>query len=277
VAKERGFFSSRGIECAISIAGTTDGTTAALEKGDTQFAMVTPEGVVGNAAKGGPLRLVAGNSNRAPLSLIGGKGIEGIEDLRGKRVGTTSLKEGTAIMVQKMLAAHGLHYPGDYEFATVGAHPQRWEHLQAGSIEAGLQLVPYNYIAQAAGYPNLGEASEYIPDYAFTAIAFNLDWSEPNRDLAVRVLGALREAVEWTFDNRNEAADIIAKSNKFKIAYARRGLFEMIEGGMTPRDLRIGPKALDAVFGAMRDAGLADNTTSLSYDMCVDESYLGLN
>ena len=23
----------------------------------------------------------------------------------------------------------------------------------------------------------LGEASEYIPNYAFTAIAFNLDWS----------------------------------------------------------------------------------------------------
>jgi ABC-type nitrate/sulfonate/bicarbonate transport system substrate-binding protein len=114
--------------------------------------MVTPEGVVGNSAKGGRLRLVAGNSNRAPLSLIGGKGIERIEDLRGKRVGTTSLKEGTAIMVQKMLAAHGLHYPGDYEFATVGAHPQRWEHLQAGSIEAGLQLVPYNYVAEDAGY-----------------------------------------------------------------------------------------------------------------------------
>jgi len=114
VATERGFFNSRGIECAIRIAGTTDGTTTALESGDTQFAMVTPEGVVGNAAKGGRLRLVAGNSNRAPLSLIGGNGkrIERIEDLRGKLIGTTSLKEGTAVMVQKMLAAHGLHYPG---------------------------------------------------------------------------------------------------------------------------------------------------------------------
>lgn len=276
IAIERGFFGSRGIECAIRIAGTTDGTTSALENGDTQFAMVTPEGVVGNAVKGGRLRLVAGNSNRAPLSLIGatGKGIERIEDLRGKRIGTTSLKEGTAVMVQKMLAAHGLHYPGDYEFATVGAHPQRWEHLKAGTIEAGLQLVPYNYIAEDAGYPNLGEASHYVPDYAFTAIAFNLDWSEPNRGLAVRVLAALREAVEWTFDNREDAADIIAKSNKSKVNHARRALFEMIEGGMTPQDLRIGTKALDAVFDAMREAGLADKSTPLSYSMCVDESYL---
>jgi ABC-type nitrate/sulfonate/bicarbonate transport system substrate-binding protein len=277
VAAERGFFESRGIECAIRVAGTTDGTTAALEKGDTQFAMVTPEGVIGNAAKGGRLRLVAGNSNRPPLSLIGGKdqGIERIEHLRGKRIGTSSLKEGTAVMVQKMLAAHGLHYPRDYEFAIVGAHPQRWEHLQAGTIDAGLQLVPYNYLAEDAGYPNLGEASDYIPNYAFTAIAFNLDWSEPNRGLAMRVLDALREAIEWTFENRDEAARIIATANKSKADYARRALLEMLEGEITPRDLRIGKKALDAVFETMREVGLAGKDTPLSYGMCVDDSYLG--
>jgi hypothetical protein len=51
----------------------------------------------------------------------------------------------------------------------------------------------------------------------------------------------------------------------------------MIGGQMTPHDLRTGPKALDAVFGAMRDAGLADENTPLSCGMCVDESYLGRN
>jgi len=136
-------------------------------------------------------------------------------------------------------------------------------------------LVPYNYIAEDAGYPNLGEASEYIPDYAFTAIAFNLDWSEPKRGLAVRVLAALREAVEWTFNNREDAAEIIARANKSKVTYARRALFEMIDGEMTPRDLLIGTKALDGVFDAMREAGLADKSTPLSYSVCVDESYLG--
>ena len=63
--------------------------------------MVTPEGVIRNAHHGGSLRLVAGNANKAPLSRIGEKGLKKVEDLRGKRIGTTSLKEGTAIMVQK--------------------------------------------------------------------------------------------------------------------------------------------------------------------------------
>jgi ABC-type nitrate/sulfonate/bicarbonate transport system substrate-binding protein len=173
VAQQRGFFSSRSIECEIKVTGTTDGVTAALEKEEIQVAMATPEGVIRNAHQGGSLRLVAGNANKAPLSLIGQKGLEKVEDLRGRRIGTTCLKEGTAIMVQKILAAHGLHYPGDYEFALAGAHPQRWEKLQEGSIDAGLQLLPYNYMAEDAGFPKLAETSDYVPDYAFTAIAFD--------------------------------------------------------------------------------------------------------
>ena len=151
VAQQRGFFQARDIACSIAVAGTTDGVTNGLASGDTQFAMVTPEGVVGDALKGGPLRLVAGNANKAPLSLIGQKGLTAVEDLHGKRVGTTSLKEGTAVILQKILGVHGLHYLGDYEFAMVGAHPQRWEKLQQGEIEAGLQLLPYNYLAEDAG------------------------------------------------------------------------------------------------------------------------------
>jgi hypothetical protein len=83
----------------------------------------------------------------------------------------------------------------------------------------------------------LGEASEYIPNYAFTAIAFNLDWSEPNRGLAVRVLRALRGVVGWTFNNLT-AQPKFATANKSNVTYARRAPFEMIEGEMTPRDLR---------------------------------------
>jgi ABC-type nitrate/sulfonate/bicarbonate transport system substrate-binding protein len=91
----------------------------------------------------------------------------------------------------------------------------------------------------------------------------------------MRVLDALREAIEWTFENRDEAARIIATANKSKADYARRALLEMLEGEITPRDLRIGKKALDAVFETMREVGLAGKDTPLSYGMCVDDSYLG--
>jgi ABC-type nitrate/sulfonate/bicarbonate transport system substrate-binding protein len=274
VAEERGFFDRYGIRSDIKITGATDKVTTSLLDGSAQIGMVTPEGVIGNAAQAGRLRLIAGNANKAPLSLIGLKSIARIEDLKGKRIGTSSLKEGTAILVQRMLEAHGLHYPGDYEFAIVGAHPQRWDHLQQGTIEAGLQLIPYDYIAEEAGFTNLGKASEYVPDYAFTAIALNLDWGESNRDLAVCSLRAMREAVEWTADNLDEAAAILGRRAHSNDAHSHRALREMFERDLSPLDLTINRTAIETMFKNMHRFGLVAQNVPLSYVACVDESFL---
>jgi len=274
VAKERGFFDRYGITSEIKITGATDKVTTSLLDGSAQLGMVTPEGVIGDAAQGGRLRLIAGNANKAPLTLIGLKSIARIEDLKGKRVGTTSLKEGTTILVQRMLEAYGLHYPGDYEFALVGAHPQRWDHLPQGTIEAGLQLIPYNYVAKEAGFTNLGEASEYVPDYAFTAIALNLDCGESNRDLAVRALRAMREAVQWTVDNLDEAAAILGRRAHSNDAHSHRALREMFERDVSPLDLKINRTTIETVFENTNRFGLVERTVPFSYVASVDESFL---
>ena len=274
VAEECGYFDKHGIAIEIEITGTTDKVTTSLAEGRSQIGMVTTEGVSGNAAGGGPLRLIAGNANRAPLTLIGLKSIKTIEDLRGKKVGTTSLKEGTAILVQRMLEAHGLKYPGDYEFALVGAHPQRWEHLQRGTIDAGLQLIPYDYIAEEAGFTRLGAASDYVRDYAFAAIALNLKWGDPNRDVAVRFLRAMHEAVQWAAANRHNAATIMAKRTRSSNEHSLRALNEMFDQEVCPVDLKINRKAIEAVFENMHRFELVAHDVPLSYDACVDDSFL---
>ena len=70
----------------------------------------------------------------------------------------------------EVLRQHGLHYPGDYEFAVVGVHPARWKALQEGTIDAAVQLIPLNFVAEDAGYNNLGEVTDYIPEIVFTGL-----------------------------------------------------------------------------------------------------------
>jgi hypothetical protein len=67
----------------------------------------------------------------------------------------------------KMMAAHGMQQPTDFQFVMAGAHPQRWEALKAGTLDAAIQLVPFNYIAEEAGLPNLGDVEDYVPDSYF--------------------------------------------------------------------------------------------------------------
>ena len=272
IAERRGLFARRDLECQVVEIGTTDGVTSAVEAGETHLAVSAAEGFALRTAAGSPIPLVAGNANRAPLRLVADPAIRTVEGLRGKRVGTSSLREGTATIIKTMLAAHGLGYPNDYEFVLAGAHPQRWDALQAGEIDACLQLIPYDYIAEDSGYAVLSAASDYVPDYAFSAVAANLGWAEANPDVVNRILDALREAMEWAADHRDLAADIIDGATGAGGEHAARGLDYMLDHEVVPTDLHIDRKALDAVFAAMQAAGLVAEG-ALSYELCVDERF----
>jgi ABC-type nitrate/sulfonate/bicarbonate transport system substrate-binding protein len=271
VAQRNGYFESHGITATTLITGTTDKVTTALRGNDCQIALVTPEGVIADIARGGTLRLAAGNTNKAPLTLIGLPSIHTIEDLRGRKIGTTSLQEGTAILVQRMLAAHGLHYPGDYEFALVGAHPQRWEALQAGTIDAGLQLVPYDYMAEEAGFSSLGAARDYVPHYAFTALAVDLGWAQPHLDTARGALHALREAVAWARGHVDETAAVVASETHADLGHAVRAMHDLFDDDIASAD--VGKEALDEVIASARQAGLVPDDIPLSYEAIVDDSF----
>ncbi len=274
VAQQKGYFAEAGIEATTLITGTTDKVTSALRDNDCQIAIVTPEGVIADIAGGGTLRLVAGNTSKAPLTLIGLPSIHTIEDLRGRKIGTSSLQEGTAILVQRMLAEHGLHYPGDYQFDLTGAHPQRWEALQAGTIDAGLQLVPYDYMAEEAGFSNLGAARDYVPHYAFTAIAADLNWARPHHDVVRRALSALRTAVTWTRDHIDESVPIVTSESHTDPEHAIRALHDFFNDDVVSVDLSIEPEALDEVISSARQAGLVGDDEALTYEQVVDGSFL---
>ena len=182
IADQRGFLRDEGLVVRLRSFGSTDGTTAALRDGIVPITIGSPEGSIANALGGGDLRLVSGFVNRPPLSMIAQPRYHSMSELRGAKLGTTSLKEGTCHLMEKMMAAHGMHQPADFQFVMAGAHPQRWEALKAGTLDAAIQLVPFNYIAEESGFPNLGEVDEYVPDFLFCAVCTRMNWANENRD-----------------------------------------------------------------------------------------------
>ena len=148
LADQRGFLRDQGLTVRLRSFGSTDATTAGLRDGAVPVTIGSPEGSIANALIGGDLRLVSGFVNRPPLSMIAQPRYHSMSDLRGAKLGTTSLKEGTCHLMEKMMAAHGMHQPADFQFVMAGAHPQRWEALKAVTLDAAIQLVPFNYIAE---------------------------------------------------------------------------------------------------------------------------------
>ena len=168
-----------------------------------------------------------------------------------------------------MLAAHGLTYPTDYDFALEGSHVERWKALQAGTIDAALQMLPYDYIATDAGFTNLGPVTE---DFALNAVCVRL---LAERALVTPFLQALSEAAEWFRGNIEESAAIAAAHTSIEPRYALRACEALAADGVIPRDLRSGPRALAAAIEALRSSGLIPPEAPDPITAAVDYSYLG--
>jgi ABC-type nitrate/sulfonate/bicarbonate transport system substrate-binding protein len=250
VAQQRGLLERRGLRATEQILGTTHGVTKALRDGAVDIALSSPEGSIADATSGGALRVLAGLTDRPPLSMIAIPKHHAFDDLRGGRIGTSSLTEGTRHVAERMLASHGLSYPADYDFALEGSHVERWKALQAGTIDAALQMIPYDDIATDAGFTDLGPVTE---EFAFNAVSVRLP---AERTWVTAFLDALAEAAHWFRENVEESAAIAADRTSMEPRYALAACRKLAADGVIPPGLRSAPGALAAAIGALRSSGL---------------------
>jgi len=268
VAQQRGLLERRGLRVTEQVLGSTHGVTNALRDGAVDIGLTAPEGSIADAVGGGPLRVVAGLIDRPPLTMIATPRHSNVSDLRGGRIGTSSLTEGTRHVAERMLAEHGLSYPADYDFAIEGSHIERWKALQAGTIDAALQMIPYDDIATDAGFTSLGPVTE---EFALNAVCVRVP---AQRSVVTPFLEALAEATEWFRDHIEESAAIAAAHTSVEPHYALRACCKLAADGVIPRDLRAGRGALAAVLAALRSSGLIPPEAPDPIVTALDDSYL---
>jgi ABC-type nitrate/sulfonate/bicarbonate transport system substrate-binding protein len=273
IAVEHGFFASEKLEIEPTIFGNASQIEPLLE-GKFHVFIGSPESVIQNAAAGGPLRIVAGNAGKLVHSLIARAPFKRVEDLRGRTIGIFNFKEGTFFHIKAMLAAHGLHYPTDYKVKETGGVPPRHKALLAGEIDAGLQSVPWNYVAEEAGMNNLGEAGDYVPDWQFVSINVNREWAAANRDVLVRFLRAIWRGTEWLYANRAASSAIAARELPAPLHHAERAWDFFTGTNALTRDCSVNRKGLAAVIATLKETGHVASEAPSGAAFCIDESYL---
>jgi NitT/TauT family transport system substrate-binding protein len=248
IGVDRGFFRDEGIELAVELHEGVDEVSHRLADGRVQLAYGITEHVILDSETGGQSEIIGGNVNRLPFSLVAGKGIRGFADMRGKVVGVSSLEAGSSSLVMKLFEAHGLHHPADYTITAVGPILARWEKLQSGEIDAGLQGAPLNYIAADAGYPMLADPRVDFPDFQFTSLHVLAPWAAENRALVVRFMRAFLRAHDWFYANRDGAGAIAVKETGVARHYADRAWDEYVQAEIFPRDGDASDAAVQALI-----------------------------
>ena len=248
IAKDTGLFADEGLAVSIEHIEGVDDVTDRLRQGRAQLVYGISEHVVLDHEAGGKQQIIGGNVNRLPFSLISQSSIKSIADLRGKTIGVSSLEAGSSSLIIELLKQSGLSYPDDYKMDAVGPILARWDRLQSGAIDAGLQGAPLNYIAMDQGYHSLCEPRHIIPDFQFTSLHVNHDWAEARHDLLVRFMRAFIRAHQWFTANKEGCRTIAMARTGINAHYADRAWDDYVADSIFPADGNASTEALQSLI-----------------------------
>jgi ABC-type nitrate/sulfonate/bicarbonate transport system substrate-binding protein len=269
----RGEFERAGLAVEVSMLGNAS-QAEPLRSGKLDVAIATPEAVLQDAANGGPLRIVAGNTGRLSHSLITRPEFPTVQSLRGGRVGILNRVEGSFFQIRAMLAHHGLHFPRDYEVIETGGVPPRHKALLEGRIDAGLQSIPWNYLAQEAGLNDLGDITGYVPDWQFVSVNASIDWANRRPWALTSFLSVLLRSTEWVHTHRAEAATIASAELSASVTHSERAWDYYIGTNALTRDLSVNLRGLEVVIETQRHSGLLPAHAPTALEAYVSTAWL---
>jgi ABC-type nitrate/sulfonate/bicarbonate transport system substrate-binding protein len=218
VAWDQGFFKEQNLEVREFQTDSIAKAVQALSANSTDMLFpANTQGVVVAMSKGAAIKIVAGDFTKALYDLITGAKYKKVEDLKGGTMGVINLTSGSTVLLQKILGAHGLKYPGDYDLLTIGGTPARYAAVKKGAVAAAMVTIPTSYEAKEDGLNVLANISNILPDYQFTVIAGNTSWMAGHKDQSVRFLMAMIKAMRFLNDPKNKEASMQSMVKHFKV------------------------------------------------------------
>lgn len=204
IGKKEGMFTAQGLDVqptgvgfAYEIAQQVIG--GSLNMGTT--GLIEP---VVAASKGAHVAIVREEGALPPFILIAKSSIKSISDLKGKTVSLGGVNDSTVAYFKRMLAPAHLNI-NQIDKVYAGSAADRFAQLRSGAVDAALLLPPFDYLAETAGYRNLGDTKDYVKDLPFTGYMVSDAWGKAHAETVRKFLAAYQKAVDWFYDKQNRA------------------------------------------------------------------------
>lgn len=153
VARDRGYYRQEGLDAQLIVMPSALGTQALLG-GNVKFSTAGGAGLL-PILRGAPIRFMFTTFSRPMFWLYSRSDIRSVENLKGKKVGVSSLGSGPDSLLREILKKHGLDGGRDVAIMPVGSGTARFFALQAGTVDAAMLSIPANLMAQDAGFREL--------------------------------------------------------------------------------------------------------------------------
>lgn len=217
VAQAKGLFEKNDLTVNMTTTPSSAFQAENLASGKFQIAGTAFDNVVAYQEGQGAVKLPTTpdffafmGATQVELAFVTAPDIANYSDLKGKSLALDALSTGFAFVLYEMLEKNGLTKK-DYEMVAVGATPQRWEAVKAGTHVGTLTIEPFTSIARNQGFKVLDTSSNLLDAYQGGSFAASRAWAKANPDALKAFIKGYLAGLEWTLDpaNREEATKIL--------------------------------------------------------------------
>jgi NitT/TauT family transport system substrate-binding protein len=198
VGIEKGLFRKHGLDPQVLQTRSGPIMMATLASGGAPLVWAAPSSALSATVGGMKMGCFAVGSNKMPRELIVRKGIEALEDLRGKTFGVQSI--GGGFWLSTMFALDGLNIdPDKYKLnmRVLGDTTTVTQALISGNVDAA--VIPYSFadMAKRAGARSLADLGTLKIIYQATAICSQKDSNAISPEIMVGLTKGLVEALVY--------------------------------------------------------------------------------
>jgi NitT/TauT family transport system substrate-binding protein len=216
VAQEFGFFAAEGLEVKTVLIRGGPTAMAALVGGGVDYTLVAGVAAVRAISQNAPMQIISGIQPYMDYTLLGAKGISGVNDLKGKVVGVTGPGGVAEFAAVEGLAKKGLVRDRDYKILYgVGNSPSRAQALEAGKIQAS----PFSFLErlelEKKGFPVLFDIGAVMPGFPFVVVVTSKQKIENDPEGIVAMLRAVKRSLDFLGGNQDKVAAAVIKKNTF--------------------------------------------------------------
>ncbi len=215
VAKDAGIFADNGIDADVQYIASTQAITALLA-GQVEFSLGAGSDVLSAAAGGAELVVVAVPSPTYPFIFEAAPGIGSPADLKGKKVGVSSIGSSSDIGTRVALRRLGLDPDKDVSIVAVGSAEQRTAAALAGAIQGAVSLVPDNLVLEDHGWKPLFNLADLKLPAVQNAVTVSRSFLAAHRDVVQRFVDAMVLAISREQKDRAFSLEMIRKWSKIE-------------------------------------------------------------
>jgi NitT/TauT family transport system substrate-binding protein len=222
LAKEAKIYEKNGLDVELILLRGSGQTSQAILGGSIYAAPVTLTTVMLADLSGADLVNVAHTVSGVQSKLLVKPEIRKPEDLKGKKVATSSLGSLGDFLSRYIMRKYGLDPSRDVTWLAIGTPPERLQALASGGVDASDLSYPTDAQAERMGFRVLWDAKKELV-YPSMSVVTRRKYIQEERDTVMRMVKSHVEGIRYLKTQKDFSLKVLAK-------YLRTNDRELLEG-----------------------------------------------